>query len=189
MKRIERPHLTACASLSLDGRLLPPTERELQLQTVALARFDTVLLDGVPLTPLEGVTSSWLSPLVGDIKHAASHPGPGIFFISRTAPAPQLPHLQIAREKKDVLLRLSRLYREFAARHLLCPLGSTVLSALISHDLVDEIHFNLHPEIQGGRRLSTLTGRAGPYLPASTRWRLAHLIQNGDHCGLTYLRV
>ncbi len=187
MKRSDRPHVTAFAALSADGRVLPPTAAELGRQTESLALFDSVALDGAPPDPLPpGVTGVWLA---ASVEMAARHPAPAVFFTRRAPAGPPPPHLRLVREKSDPLLRLARLSREFGVRRFLCPLGSRILPSLLALDLVDELHLSLHPTILAGRKSPTLTGRPGPHLPAATRWHRVRLIQENETCTLLYRRV
>lgn len=189
MKRSDCPHVTAYASLSLDGRLISPTADELQRQAATLMRFDVITLDGVTLSPPKTVTAAWLTPGKADIERIRERPAPGIVFASRALFPDERSNLQIVRAKASFSQRLNQLYREFSVRRLLCPLGCNLLSDLIAGDLVDELHLNLHPEIRGGRHLPTLTGKPGDFFPEATRWHRTQLVQSPESCGLVYRRA
>ena len=52
---------------------------------------------------------------------------------------------------------------------IVCEGGAQVFRALLTANLIDELHLTFTPRIFGGQKAPTLTGLAGEFLPASSR--------------------
>lgn len=192
MSAPDRPHLTVFGILSIDGRLLSPTDEDLARQEAEVENFDAVLLDGCEVGGVIPSLSVWLgqrsaSPAIVKLVEAAS--GRAVLFSTRAAPDVLPPRLEILRERADFVRRLHRLKREYKTRRLLCPLGCEVAADLVAQDLVDELRLALRPQIVGGPKSPTLTGLPRPAMAKSTRWSLYQLIREDDGCILVYRRA
>ena len=81
---------------------------------------------------------------------------------------------------------LATLRTDYAVRRLVCEGGPQIFRALLTAGLVDELHTTLAPRIFGGERAPTLTGLAGPFLPASIPLTLKKMEVIAGECFLRY---
>jgi riboflavin-specific deaminase-like protein len=86
----------------------------------------------------------------------------------------------------DLRAMLATLRKTHGIRRIVCEGGPRLFHALLSHELVDEIHLTFCPRIFGGMRAPTLTGKAADYLPRSVRCTLAEMEVIADECFARY---
>ncbi len=91
-----------------------------------------------------------------------------------------------AGSRVDLHRMLSVLRNTYGIQRLLCEGGPTVLRALLSADLLDELHLTFCPRIFGGKKALTLTGQPGVFFPVSTALRLSDMEVVDDECFLRY---
>lgn len=89
----------------------------------------------------------------------------------------------------DLREMLRALRCDFGVRRLVCEGGAQVFRSLVEVDLVDEINLTLCPRIFGSEQAPTLTGPAGPFLPASVDFRLEKTEVVGEECFVRYRRA
>ena len=92
--------------------------------------------------------------------------------VSALAPLCDL-YLQLS-DRVNLRAVLLTLREDYGAKRVVCEGGGTLLHALLSDDLVDELHVTFCPRIFGGTKAPTLSGTAGAFLPASVPVRLDH---------------
>jgi riboflavin-specific deaminase-like protein len=85
---------------------------------------------------------------------------------------------------------LAQMLRTLRARHrvrrLVCEGGPQILRALLSAQLIDELHVTVCPRVFGGAKAPTLTGLAGAFLPRSVSLELRDMQVIADECYLRY---
>jgi riboflavin-specific deaminase-like protein len=90
----------------------------------------------------------------------------------------------------NVQVDLARMFRtlcaEYRVRRLVCEGGPQILRALLTEQLIDELHVTVCPRIFGGAKALTLTGLAGTFLPRSVALELRDMEVIGDECYLRY---
>ena len=87
-------------------------------------------------------------------------------------------------------LDLAQMLRTLRGRHrvrrLVCEGGPQILRALLSAQLIDELHVTVCPRVFGGAKAPTLTGLAGAFLPRSVSLELRDMQVIADECYLRY---
>lgn len=86
----------------------------------------------------------------------------------------------------DLAAMMRTLRREHGVKRVVCEGGAHVFRALLTADLIDELHVTISPRIFGGTNAPTLTGIAGAYLPRSTRLTLREMSVIDSECFLRY---
>ena len=84
---------------------------------------------------------------------------------------------------------LATLRAEYRVRSIVCEGGPRLFRALLSADLVDEVHLTVCPRIFGGKNAPTLTGIAGDFLPKSTHCTLREMRVVDGECFLRYRMI
>lgn len=77
---------------------------------------------------------------------------------------------------------LSILRDDFKIKRIVCEGGGRLLRALLDQNLVDEINVTLCPRIFGGKKVPTLSGIPGDFLPASVSLQLIEMKTLGNEC-------
>lgn len=98
--------------------------------------------------------------------------------VSKLAPLCDL-YLHLSPEV-NLRAMLLTLREDYGVKRVVCEGGGTLLHALLTLDLVDELHVTFCPRIFGGVAAPTLTGPPGAFLPASIPLRLAEAVPVGD---------
>jgi len=86
----------------------------------------------------------------------------------------------------NLVAMMATLRTDYGVKRLVCEGGAQVFRALLTAGLVDELHTTLCPRIFGGESAPTLTGLAGPFLPASIPLTLKKMEVVGGECFLRY---
>lgn len=89
-------------------------------------------------------------------------------------------------DQVDLAQMLRTLRAEYRVRRLVCEGGPQVLRALLTAQLVDEIHLTVCPRVFGGAKAPTLTALAGTFLPHGVALKLRDMEVVADECYLRY---
>ena len=81
---------------------------------------------------------------------------------------------------------LATLRCDYGVKRVVCEGGPRLLRALLTAQLVDEIHLTLCPRLFGGTAAPTLTGFADDFFPKSARCTLREMQVIGGECFLRY---
>ncbi len=77
---------------------------------------------------------------------------------------------------------LASLHEDYGVKRVVCEGGGTLLHAMLSKGLVDELHVTLCPVIFGGAKAPTLTGIADKFLPHSAELKLVEMLPLEGEC-------
>jgi riboflavin-specific deaminase-like protein len=77
---------------------------------------------------------------------------------------------------------LGTLREDYGVKRVVCEGGPTLLRALLTAELVDELHVTLCPLVFGGKKAPTLTGMAGEFLPRSASLQLVEMLSAEGEC-------
>ena len=89
----------------------------------------------------------------------------------------------------DLAAMLSTLHAEYRVRRIVCEGGPRLFRALLSAELVDELHLTVCPRIFAGKKAPTLTGIVGDFLPRSIRCTLREMRVVDGECFLRYRMI
>ena len=89
-------------------------------------------------------------------------------------------------DQVDLAQMLRTLRVEHRVRRLVCEGGPQIFRALLTAQLVDELHVTVCPRVFGGAKAPTLTGFAGSFLPGGISLKLRDMEVIGDECYLRY---
>jgi len=89
----------------------------------------------------------------------------------------------------DLGAMLLKLAKAYDVRRVVCEGGPTLLHALLTGNLVDELNLTLCPLIFGGEAAPTLTGLPGGFLPQPGEFRLEAMENVEGECFLRYRRL
>lgn len=89
----------------------------------------------------------------------------------------------------DLNAMLLKLATTYDVRRVVCEGGPTLLHALLSRSLVDELNVTVCPLVFGGEEAPTLTGLPGPFLPSPGEFKLEAMEAVDGECFLRYRRL